>query len=48
MAQISFKGKAIQTSGDLVVDEKGVVIHTELVHDIGQEPDYDGVEAVLK
>jgi hypothetical protein len=48
VAQITFKGKAIQTSGDLVVDEKGVVIHTELVHDIGQEPDYDGVEAVLK
>jgi len=32
----------------VVVDEKGVVIHTELVHDIGQEPNYDGVEAVLK
>jgi len=77
VAQITFKGKAIRTSGDLprkgripppftlvktldgpmrgllarsvvVVDEKGVVIHTELVPDIGQEPDYDGVEAVLK
>ncbi len=32
----------------VVVDEKGVVIHTELVPDIGQEPDYNGVEAVLK
>jgi len=32
----------------VVVDEKGVVIHTELVPDIGQEPNYDGVEAVLK
>jgi thiol peroxidase len=32
----------------VVVDEQGVVIHTELVPDIGQEPDYDAVEAVLK
>ena len=32
----------------VVVDGKGVVIHTELVPDIGQEPDYDAVEAVLK
>ena len=32
----------------VVVDEKGVVIHTELVPDIGHEPDYNGVEAVLK
>jgi thiol peroxidase len=32
----------------VVVDGKGVVIHRELVPDIGQEPDYDGVEAVLK
>ena len=32
----------------VVVDESGVVIHTELVPDIGQEPDYDAVEAVLK
>ena len=32
----------------VVVDEKGVVIHTELVPDIGHEPDYDAVEAVLK
>ncbi len=32
----------------VVVDENGVVIHTELMPDIGQEPDYDGVEAVLK
>ncbi|MBK7703446.1 MAG: thiol peroxidase [bacterium] len=31
----------------VVVDEHGVVIHTELVPDIGQEPDYDAVEAVL-
>jgi thiol peroxidase len=32
----------------VVMDEKGVVIHTELVPDIGHEPDYDAVEAVLK
>jgi thiol peroxidase len=32
----------------VVVDEKGVVIHTELVPDIGQEPNYDAVETVLK
>jgi thiol peroxidase len=32
----------------VVVDEKGVVIHTELVPDIGQEPNYDEVEAILK
>jgi thiol peroxidase len=32
----------------VVVDEKGVVIHTELVPDIGQEPDYNEVEVVLK
>jgi thioredoxin-dependent peroxiredoxin len=32
----------------VVVDEKGVVIHTELVPDIGHEPNYDAVEAVLK
>jgi thiol peroxidase len=32
----------------VVVDEKGIVIHTELVPDIGKEPNYDAVEAVLK
>jgi thiol peroxidase len=32
----------------VVLDEKGVVVHTELVPDIGHEPDYDAVETVLK
>lgn len=32
----------------VVVDEAGVVLHTELVPDIGKEPGYDAVEAVLK
>jgi thioredoxin-dependent peroxiredoxin len=32
----------------VVLDDEGVVIHTELVPDIGHEPDYDGVEAVLR
>lgn len=32
----------------VVIDEDGVVLHTELVPDIGDEPNYDAVEAVLK
>ena len=31
----------------VVVDEDGTVVHTELVPDIGQEPDYDGALAAL-
>lgn len=32
----------------VVVDEHGSVIHTELVPEIGQEPDYDAALAALK
>lgn len=32
----------------VVVDEDGVVIHAELVPDMGDEPDYDAVEEVLQ
>lgn len=31
----------------VVLDDKGVVIHTELVPEIGQEPNYDAVLAAL-
>lgn len=31
----------------VVIDEAGKVIHTEMVPEIGQEPDYDAVIAVL-
>jgi len=31
----------------LVIDESGKVIHTELVPEIAQEPDYDAVFAAL-
>ena len=31
----------------VVVDEEGTVLHTELVPDISQEPDYDAAIAAL-
>jgi thiol peroxidase len=32
----------------VVADENGKVLHTELVPEIGQEPNYDAAIAVLK
>lgn len=31
----------------VVIDENGKVLHTELVQDIGQEPNYEAVQSVL-
>lgn len=45
MATAAFKGSPVRISGGL--PEPGSVIHTELVPQIGQEPDYAAAVAAL-
>ena len=37
----------ISTRAVVVLDENDIVVHTELVPEIGQEPDYDAAFAAL-
>ena len=39
--------KGLLARAVVVVDEKGTVVHTELVPEIAQEPDYNAALAVL-
>lgn len=48
MAMVDGPLRGLLARSVVVMDGKGVVIHTELVPDIGQEPNYEAVEAVLK
>ena len=40
--------KGLTTRAVVVLDENDIVLHSELVPEIGQEPNYDAVLAVLK
>jgi thiol peroxidase len=40
--------KGLTTRAVVVLDENDIVLHSELVPEIGQEPDYDAALAVLK
>ena len=48
MTMTDNKFKGLLARSIVVVDADGKVLHTELVPDIGQEPDYDAALAALR